>query len=125
MQAPNGKGYLAESPICLGGEHQKAKDYVYQIRKAMDQDGWTQRQRTRLSYLLRIWTLRSKGWDARFETHGTFGWGDGARRPTIRDVMTETHRRQEAARVRATGVNVLQRIKQIKAQEQREDREEN
>lgn len=63
---------MPPAPVCLPRDYRSANSYLYQIGKALDQPGWSPRQRRILRDLHRKWTLRAEGRDEHFEQWGTF-----------------------------------------------------
>jgi hypothetical protein len=84
---------LPLSPVCLGGEHQKAKDYVMVLQHHLKRSGWSKSQRARIKSLIRLWTFRAEGRDVEFEKNGSFGRAQGASPPTATDAVVERWRR--------------------------------
>ena len=104
---------LPPAPVCLPRDYRSASLYLAQIDKALEQPGWSARQRKILYDLHRKWVLRAEGRDEHFEQWGTFPPRyPGSPPPDARDAivarwqkarrmgMTKEERRAERDRTR-------------------------
>lgn len=79
--------FIGERPICNPGDHTAAQLYWYRITQALDMEGWSPSERTRLRALERKWKARKDGQDARFEIMGNVSGGpDPDQRRRIHDL---------------------------------------
>lgn len=63
---------LGDPPLCDGGESGKrrAREFVKHIQRVMERGAWTRNENTILREMLKIWTRRADGLDARFNKVG-------------------------------------------------------
>lgn len=94
MIPKHGGAPLPPSPDCLPRAHADANRYASAIQHALDQPGWSPKQRTRLRDLYRKWILRAEGRDPYFERYGTFPRPEGAPPPTTTDLIVARWRRR-------------------------------
>ena len=113
---------LPAAPILFPADHAGARQYLYRIDKALDQDGWSKNQRRYLKTLRIKWAYRAQGLDANFERRGDVGGNPEAPPPTARDVVIARWRQAHLIEKQAQDRGRTA-FKRIRDQEKNEDRD--